>query len=290
MPDERRRQIDPKLRLQFVAVRRLRQQGELPKRAIEMIESLRIGRRMDAVMAGLAPPADRLLGLVRQGMVMGDHFRMRAGHIRKTRFQGLSDPGVQFSPLAPQQGFVCRIPDQGVFELVARIRWQPAHVDQFGVRKLCQPRLQFIFGHRCYGGEQLVRKLTSQDRAQLRNILGPAEPVETRGQRVLERRWNIALAQAAAALQHQSGQFLGKERHAVGAFDHGVDHLRGQPIARDHAGDQLARFAEVQAIEHEHCVMRLHRPGRAELRARRTQEQQRHRGALLGQDLQQFQG
>ena len=92
---------------------------------------------MDTVMPGLAPPADCLFGLGRQGVVMGDRFRMRLGHIRKTGFQDLRDPGVQFAPLAPQHRSVCRISDQRVFELVARIRRQPPHVDQFGVRELC---------------------------------------------------------------------------------------------------------------------------------------------------------
>src|SRR5215469_9254837 len=70
----------------------------------------------------------------------------------------------------------------------------------------------------------------------------------------------IALLAQQAALQDALGQFLYKQRHAIGAIGDLGDHLIGQRLAAGDLLDQKSPSALVKAIERQHRHLRLAAP------------------------------
>jgi hypothetical protein len=89
------------------------------------------------------------------------------------------------------------------------------------------------------GAYQLVGEFAADRGADLGDLLDRRQPVETRGQRILQCRRNgerrqrpvdapaLRSGDEQAALEHRLGQFLDKERHAVGLGDDLRRHLGG---------------------------------------------------------------
>jgi hypothetical protein len=92
-----------------------------------------IGRAFRAALACLQPMLDSTLGLLGLGEVMRQQLGLAGDPIRKVRFEGSGDPGMQLSSRPAQQGAVCRILDQGVLEQVGGLGRRSALKDQAGI-------------------------------------------------------------------------------------------------------------------------------------------------------------
>jgi len=91
-----------------------------------------------------------------------------------------------------------------------------------------------------------------------------------------------------AALQHALGQFLDKQRDAVGAIGDLVDNLIGQCLAAGDLLDQCGPVMSVQTIERQHRYLRPAGPGPLELEAKRHDQQHRQTARPLDGEVEQF--
>ncbi len=89
--------------------------------------------------------------------------------------------------------------------------------------------------------QQRVGEVASKNRADLRDLARRAEPIEARGERLLQGRRDRLHAALLAALQQEARHLLDEQRHAAGALAHAFDHFLGERMARrdlaDHARD-----------------------------------------------------
>ena len=156
--------------------------------------------------------------------------------LRRLRFQCLGDPRVQSSPGTAQQAAVRHVLHQRMLEAVDRIRRHAALEHQLGTNQAQQRGLQSILGKARNRAQQRIGKLASDRRAGLRHQPHRRRPIQPRQQRRIqarrdrERRQNpveqvtIRLRSQQSALQHALGQFLDKQRHAIGAVGDLVEH------------------------------------------------------------------
>src|SRR5262245_1175532 len=109
------------------------------------------------------------------GLVLGD--------LRKLTFEGFRDCGMQRTSRLAQQRTVCRISYQRMLERVGRVRSTTLLEQQTRRNKVVKLGLQLRLrlAHDC--SQQRMRELASDRRPDLRQLLGEAEPVETRHQR-----------------------------------------------------------------------------------------------------------
>src|SRR5262249_25542609 len=124
-----------------------------------------------------------------------------------------------------------RLLDQRVLKEVGGLGWQPPLVQQLRRHQLLQSLLERLFVPRRHGPQQLVGKVAPQRRPELRQALRRPQMIQSRQQRVRQRggdrqrrqgdrqRIVIVLLPEQARLQHHPGQFLHKQRHAIGLGD-----------------------------------------------------------------------
>jgi hypothetical protein len=185
-------------------------------------------------------------------------------------------------------------------EGINRVERCTALEDQLGSEEPAESGLQLVLGKAGDGTQQRVGKLASDRRADLRHMPHRRQAVEPRQQRVVQtrrdREWrqcaveHIAIAFLAeqAALQYALGQFLDKQRHAVGAVDDLVDYLIGQRFAAGDLLDQNGPVVPVQAVERQHRHLRLAGPRRLELGAERQDQQHRQAAGTLDGEVEQL--
>ena len=131
--------------------------------------------------------------------------------------------------------------------------------------------------------EQREGEIAPQHRAELRDLPRRPEPVEARGERLLQGRRDRLRAAFDAALQQEAGDLLDEQRHAAGAFAHALHHLLGQRMARGEFADHARDLAAIERRERDDAMMRPQAPGRAELRPRRRDDEERRLCAALGE-------
>jgi hypothetical protein len=94
-----------------------------------------------------------------------------------------------------------------------------------GVREPVQRPLQ----HRFVGFRNVTQKriaeIASEHRPDLRDFARRAEPVQARGERLLQGRRDCLNAALLAALEQQSRHLLDEQRHAAGPLADAVDQL-----------------------------------------------------------------
>ena len=128
-----------------------------------------------------------------------------------------------------------------------------------------------------------MRESAAQHRADLRDLPRCAEPVEPRGERLLQGRRDRLRAALHAALQEQARHLLDEQRHAAGALVHPLDDVLGQRMTRREFADHARDLRAIERRERDHAMVRAHAPTRAELRPRRRDDEERRLGAALGQ-------
>ena len=187
---------------------------------------------------------------------------------------------------ASQQRAVGRILNQCMLEYIGCLRRSTADVDQFRFDQLVQGIVERRPLDRRYRFQQGARELASDGRADLGRLLDRRQPIEARGQRVLQGRRDRKRRQrrgqhvGAARLpdkpgfQHALGQFFHEQRNAVGLRQYLFKHLGRQLLAGRHAIDHRFRFLPVEPVQGDGRDV-VTAPGRREFRARGDHHQDR---------------
>ena len=184
---------------------------------------------------------------------------------------------------ALEQALVGRVLNQRVLEAVGRLRSSALDEQEVGLRKPVQSRLQRALVEAGHGAQQRVREISAQHRADLRGLARFAEPVEPRGERLLQGRRDRLRAALFAALQQEARHLLDEQRHAAGALAHPFDHVPRQRMAGRESRDHLRDLRAIERRQRDDAVVRAHAPRRAELRPRGRDDQQRRLRAALGE-------
>src|SRR5215471_9815322 len=124
---------------------------------------------------------------------------------------------MQLASPALEECLIGSILDECVLELVGRLGRDAPRIDEFRVYQFLQSRLKFLVAGRSDRFKKLIGKLTSDHRRDLSYLLSRAQPVQTRGERIVERGGNVAYYRTSVARQDEPGQFLGEQRHSIGA-------------------------------------------------------------------------
>ena len=218
--------------------------------------------------------------------VMRQQFRLCGCPLGFQGLHGCSDLTVSQDTLALEQAVAGSVSDQGMAKrkqlvgaVVAPMHKLRAHqvverIGQLG-RRQAQHRVQ-----------QSSRELAPDHRAYLRYLLGRRQIVQSRHQRILQRRrdrqgWQWP-AQAVATgccvqqarLEHRFGQFLYEQRNAVGLADDLGQHFVGQRLATGDRTDQFGCLALAEAVQCQPRQIGRVAPGRHVLGAAGHQEQQ----------------
>ena len=105
-----------------------------------------------------------------------------------------------------------------MLEAVGRLRSIALDEQNVGLGEPLQRRLQRAFVEAGHGLEQRIRESAAQHRADLRGLTRGAEPIEPRGERLLQGRRDRLRAALFAALQQEARNLLDEERDAAGAL------------------------------------------------------------------------
>ena len=135
--------------------------------------------------------------------------------------------GAAMKPLtaALEEAVVGCVLDQRVLETIARLRRDAVNEQDVGFRETLERGLQRrLFDFRDVAQEQ-IGEVTSKHRADLRRLTRGPEPVEARGERVLQGQRDRLCAALFSALEKEPGHLLDEQGHAAGALAHPLDHV-----------------------------------------------------------------
>ena len=121
------------------------------------------------------------------------------------------------------------------------------------------------------------------------HLLGDPQAIEPRHQRVRERGRDPS-EPLGTRLHRGLRKLLDEEGHAVGASNHGVDHLRRECRRRRHVRHHLPHMPAREAIQGELGVMGPQCPRCLELQPRRVEKEQRRRRRLLDEEPLELEG
>ena len=148
---------------------------------------------------------------------------------------------MQRLPAALEQAVVGRVLDQRVLEAIVGLRWRALDEQEVGVGEPIQRRLKrrlIDFGD---VAQQRVDEIASENRADLRDLARRPEPVEARGEGLLQGRRDGLNTALLAAFKKQARHLLNEQRHAAGPLVDPLDQLFGERMAgrdlADHARD-----------------------------------------------------
>ena len=177
--DQRVREID--LQLDLLAAERgcAWQRRDLAKRSRELLGGFLQRRARQRPPSGLAPKSRGFLDQAR--LRCNDAPAVPAGfrRCRRIAFEGLGDAGVKRAPRLAQQRAVGRVLHQSMIEQIGRIRRRALPEQQTGrQRDGPAPMPSSASGLRATAASSAMRELAADRRADLRHLLGGAEPVE----------------------------------------------------------------------------------------------------------------
>ena len=170
-----------------------------------------------------------------------------------------------------------------MLEAVVRLRSIALDEQNVGLGEPLQRRLQRALVEAGHGLEQRIRESAAQHCADLRGLTRGAEPIEPRGERLLQGRRDRLRAALFAALQQEARNLLDEERDAAGALAHPFDDVPWQRMTGREFTNHLRDLHAIERRQRDHAMVRPHAPGRAELRPRRRDDQQRRLRPALGQ-------
>jgi hypothetical protein len=107
----------------------------------------------------------------------GEYLRFYLSLFRKTLPQNLSDTSMQLLFSVAEQGGVCGILDECVFEDVGGLRGDTTPEDQFLPEQPIEGVLKLGILQRRDGSEKLMRKFSTDDGPNLRNLLHRCKPI-----------------------------------------------------------------------------------------------------------------
>ncbi|MGY3079780.1 hypothetical protein ACVWZZ_006188 [Bradyrhizobium sp. LM6.10] len=158
--------------------------------------------------------------------------------------------------------------------------------DQPGLLQMIERGLDLLGGRIGDRVQRLVREFAADGGADLRDPLERPHPVQSRHQRVRQRRGDRELPPRArqhvapvplgqeVGFQNRLGQLFQKQRHAVGLDDDLLDDLLGK-LASRHALDQRRAQLPAQPVQHQRRNVRMGAPARLEFGARCHDHQDR---------------
>ncbi len=120
-------------------------------------------------------------------------------------------------------------------------------------------------------------------RPDLRDFARLTEPVEPRGERLLQGRRDRLRAALRAALEQESRHLLDEQWDAARSLAHSIDHLVGERMPACDLPDHFSHLRAVERRERNNAVVRAHGPGCPEFRPRGGDDQQRGLRAALGE-------
>ena len=148
---------------------------------------------------------------------------------------------------ALEQAVVGGILDQRVLEAVGRLRSIALDEQNVGLGEPLQRRLQRALVEAGHGLEQRIRESAAQHRADLRGLARGAEPIEPRGERLLQGRRDRLRAALFAALQQEARNLLDEQRDAAGALAHPFDDVPWQRMTGREFSEPSSRSARDRA-------------------------------------------
>ncbi len=201
------------------------------------------------------------------------------------------NPQVHLLPLPSQQRVVRGVPDQRVLERVASLRAEPALMHETRLHEAAQLTLQRVLALGSDGGQQFPRERAPDHRGELRDLLGRADAIEPRGQRITQRGWQLPPFPRVAPVEHRARHFFHEQRNAVGLRrDLLAQPGRHRPIAH-HELNQLSGFRAAERAERQLRHAGVRAPGHVHgIEADGHDEQQRRRGRLIDEPLEPRQG
>ena len=180
-----------------------------------------------------------------------------------------------------------------MLEDIDRLRRQPALIEQFGLHQPGQRLLQCRLVQWRHRPQQLVRKLPSQDRPELRHLFHHRQSIEPGHQDILQRGRNRQGRQrasqhiAAGVFLHETRfqdglhQLFHKKRDAIG-FGHDLgQHLGGYRLPTGHPHDHLLALVAREARQGELRHIGPGRPGWVKLWSGSQHQQQAGRGDMV---------
>ena len=171
-----------------------------------------------------------------------------------------------------------RVPYHLVLERVHRVGRKAAADDQSCILEVIERGADLVRRSFSDSAKYLVRELSADGGADLRDLLERPHAVETSHERVGERcrvsRVDAMDRRARSALllgkkvgfEHRLGQLLDEQRHAVGLDDDLLDDFARKLRASD-AFDQRRAQLAAQSVEHQRRDMRVRIPAWLKLRA-----------------------
>jgi len=141
-----------------------------------------IGRALDRLLPCLLPVGDSLHTQACLCIMMRQEFRLSLSGLGELGFEHQGNPLVILLSRALEQRLICRILNQGMLEKVACLRRQSSLIEHFSLYQFGQCLLQPWPVYRRNDLEQLVGKLPSQHRPNLRHFFGRPEPIQARHQ------------------------------------------------------------------------------------------------------------
>ena len=211
---------------------------------------------------------------------MCDEFRLRFDRVGELVLEGFGNPTVELLTFPSQQARVRRILQERVLEYVRAVRRLTLAEDNFGSRELRQGVLQQQSGARSHAREQSVGELTADRSRYLRDLFDGSEPVETRHQRIVQRRrdgWTtidqpFTSINQQPGLHHGLGKFLDEQGNAIGLTYDLLVNVGRQHLSACDVDDDGASLVASKAIEPEHGHIRPVEPRREEFRPESYQE------------------
>ena len=236
-------------------------------------------------MSRFAPQARGFLDQASLSAVARQQLGLVLGNLSELAFEGFGDASVKRASRLAQQRAIGRVLHQGMLEQISRVRRHALPEQQTGRNETVERRSQLRLRLAHHRSQQGMGKLPPDRRADLRYLLGGAEPVEPRHQRGVQacgnrqgRRRNSGggLARASPSLSASSTAFV------ISSTNRGMPSVRSMMSCRMFAGSTLlpttrvdhgGDFALRQPIEGEGRDMRPSDPRRLELGPERHDQQ-----------------
>ena len=137
-------------------------------------------------LSRFAPQARGLFDQASLGAVTRQQLRLALGNLGELAFEGFGDTGVKCASRLAQQRAIGRVLHQGMLEQVGRMRRHTLPEQQTSRNETVQRRSEFRPGFAYHRSQEGMRELPPDRRADLRHLLGRAEPIEPRHQRSVQ--------------------------------------------------------------------------------------------------------
>ena len=235
------------------------------------------GRAPQSLVARSSPPFDGEIVVAGLGEVTRD----RLGLGRRAIAQKLSGAAMQRLAPAFEQVFVGRVLDQRVLETVFGLGRQALDQENVGLGELFQRLLQRRLVHFRDCAQEGKGKAAPKHGADHRDLARRTEPIEPRGQGLLQGRRDRLRAALFGAFEQEPRDLLDEQRHAAGTLADAIDHLARQGATLGDLADHLPNLRAIEGRKRHRAVMRARAPRRAEFRPRGRDNQERRKRAAF---------